>query len=74
MRRRLPLILALALVAVVALLWVPPALAGPTVDCGPIDQATCDETWPRVVAARPGLVRLLPIPGHACAAGPRRVW
>jgi hypothetical protein len=49
-RRRLALILGVLVVAIIALLWVPPALAGPTVDCGQLDQATCDEVWPDVVA------------------------
>jgi hypothetical protein len=38
--RRLVLILVLLVVVHV---WVGPALAGPTVDCGTLDQAACEE-------------------------------
>jgi hypothetical protein len=48
-RRRLPLILGLGLVALLALVWVPPALAGPAIDCGRLSQAECDEAVPVVV-------------------------
>jgi hypothetical protein len=48
-RRRLPLIVGLALVALVALVWVPPALAGPAIDCGGLSQAECDESVPVVL-------------------------
>jgi hypothetical protein len=41
--RRLALFLAFVLVAFVALVWVKPALLGPDVDCGPLDQATCED-------------------------------
>jgi hypothetical protein len=44
------LILGGLLVATVALVWIVPAVAGPTVDCGEFDQATCDRLVPRVVA------------------------
>jgi hypothetical protein len=42
-RRRLALFLAFVLVAIFALIWVKPALFGPDVDCGPLDQATCED-------------------------------
>ena len=43
LRRRLPLILGLALVALLAVVCVPPALAGPAVECSGTSQAECDE-------------------------------
>jgi hypothetical protein len=44
------LVLASVLVAVVALLWVRPAVASPSVDCGPLDQATCDRAVAHIIA------------------------
>jgi hypothetical protein len=41
-RRRLALVLGLVLLAFVALIWAKPALLGPDVDCGPLDQTTCE--------------------------------
>lgn len=48
----------LGLVAVVALVWVPAALAGPTIDCGILSQAECDEA---VVAAMKEATTILPL-------------
>jgi hypothetical protein len=50
LKPQLPLFLGLLFVAVVALIWVPPAIAGPTVDCGQLDQATYARVVPEVVA------------------------
>jgi hypothetical protein len=48
--RWLLLPLAVVLVVIVALVWVPPAVAGPTIDCGDFDEATCDELLRGVIA------------------------
>ena len=60
--RWLLLILVIGLVAAVAVVWIPPALAGPVVDCGDIERTTCAELLPEVVANAQdasGLVGLL---------------
>jgi hypothetical protein len=46
MKRFVGLLLGLALVALVALVWVPPALAGPTIECSGLSQAECGEEVP----------------------------
>jgi hypothetical protein len=43
-------LLLLALVAAVALIWVPPLLAGPTISCTVTDQASCDDMARAAVA------------------------
>jgi hypothetical protein len=48
--RLLPLILALVLVAIVAVVWIPPVVAGPSVDCGALSEAECAEAVSLVVA------------------------
>lgn len=71
------------LVALLALVWVPPALAGPTVDCGGLSQEACDEAVPAVLKeARANVpyaallpvtsVRLMDAPG--CPLGYNVTW
>jgi hypothetical protein len=58
------LVLAVGLVAAVAAVWVPPALAGPAIDCGDLSQADCDRMVPVAVAeanASFGLGFLMPV-------------
>jgi hypothetical protein len=43
-------LLAAVLAAVVTVIWFLPLVAGPEVDCGPLDRARCDEVWPLLVA------------------------
>lgn len=43
MLRRLTLLVGVTLVALVALYWVPPLVAGPTVDCTQLVEGECDE-------------------------------
>lgn len=65
-RRRLPLILGLGLVALLALVWVPPALSGPAIDCGRLSQAECDAAVPvvlRETAANVWYYHLVPVTG-----------
>ena len=50
MLRWLLVLFGIGLVAVVALVWVPQAVAGPTLDCGEFDRATCDELLPDVIS------------------------
>ena len=47
-------LLGLALVALVAVIWVPPIVAGPTIDCGGWDEVTCADvvSWAPADASR----------------------
>jgi hypothetical protein len=40
----------LILAALVLAVWVVPTVRGPWVDCGPLDQATCDRVVARLIA------------------------
>lgn len=51
MRRLALLGVAAALVVDFTVLWVVPVVAGPTIDCGPVDEATCERRVAEIVAA-----------------------
>ena len=68
---------AIALIATLVVipfaLWAVPAINGPFfVDCGPLERALCDETWPEwddnITAGEP-LLRLIPVTGVTFKGG-----
>jgi hypothetical protein len=50
MRRVAVLGIAAVLVVAFTVLWVVPVVAGPTIDCGPFDEATCERIVADIIA------------------------
>jgi hypothetical protein len=60
MRRVAVLGIAAVLVVAFAVLWVVPVVAGPTIDCGPFDEATCERIVAEIIASHDDPAEVLP--------------
>ena len=61
--------LGLVLVAVLAVVWVLPAVYGPSVECRDIDAGPCDRVWRTAAAEADGVQVILPVT-RALVIGP----
>jgi hypothetical protein len=61
------------MVAVIGMWWVVPYVRGPTVDCGPLDQATCDRVAPPIIAGELEHARMPPDVPYSLVIGPSGV-